>query len=72
MDNLYTYFYFRSGLIPQNDHILPYYVTNELHGYGLGGIFAAGVFSASLSTVSPVLNSLAAVTFEDYMMVKTL
>lgn len=36
---------------------------------GLPGLFAAGVFSASLSTVSACVNSLAAVTIEDYIKV---
>ena len=34
---------------------------------GLPGLFIAGVFSGSLSTVSSAINSLAAVTFEDYV-----
>lgn len=33
---------------------------------GISGLFVAGIFSASLSTVSAALNSLAAVTLEDY------
>jgi len=40
------------------------------HIPGLGGLFVAGIFSASLSTVSAAVNSLAAVTLEDYMKVK--
>lgn len=36
---------------------------------GLTGFFVAGVFSAAMSSVSPVLNSLAAVTMEDYIKV---
>ena len=34
---------------------------------GLAGFFIAGIFSASLSTVSSAINSLAAVTLEDYI-----
>jgi sodium-coupled monocarboxylate transporter 8/12 len=34
---------------------------------GLAGFFVAGIFSASLSTVSSAINSLAAVTLEDYI-----
>lgn len=46
---------------------MPYYVVDTM-GYipGLSGIFVAGIFSAALSTVSAALNSLAAVTVEDY------
>ena len=37
-------------------------------GYpGLSGLFVAGIFSGSLSTVSSAINSLAAVTLEDYV-----
>jgi sodium-coupled monocarboxylate transporter 8/12 len=34
---------------------------------GLSGFFVAGIFSGSLSTVSSAINSLAAVTLEDYI-----
>lgn len=36
------------------------------HIPGISGLFVAGVFSGSLSSVSSTLNSLAAVTLEDY------
>lgn len=36
---------------------------------GLAGLFVAGIFSAALSHVSATNNSLAAVTFEDYIKV---
>jgi solute carrier family 5 (sodium-coupled monocarboxylate transporter), member 8/12 len=36
------------------------------HLSGLSGLFVAGIFSGSLSSVSSTLNSLAAVTLEDY------
>lgn len=36
---------------------------------GLPGIFVSGIFSASLSSISAALNSLAAVTLEDYLKV---
>ena len=49
------------------DQILPYFVMEILSDKkGLPGIFLAGVFSSSLSTVSSGLNSLAAVIIEDY------
>jgi Na+/proline symporter len=37
---------------------------------GLAGLFVAGIFSGSLSTVSSAVNSLAAVTLEDYIKVR--
>lgn len=49
------------------DQLMPYYVVDTMgHIPGLSGLFVAGIFSASLSTVSASLNSLAAVTIEDY------
>lgn len=46
---------------------MPYYVVDSLGNTpGLAGLFVAGIFSASLSTVSAAVNSLAAVTIEDY------
>lgn len=46
---------------------MPYYVVDSMGNMpGLSGLFVAGIFSASLSTVSAAVNSLAAVTIEDY------
>jgi sodium-coupled monocarboxylate transporter 8/12 len=46
---------------------MPLYVVDTMGNIpGLSGLFVAGIFSASLSTVSASLNSLAAVTVEDY------
>lgn len=43
------------------------YVMDALgHIPGVAGLFESGIFSASLSSVSSCLNSLAAVTLEDY------
>ncbi|XKL67588.1 hypothetical protein PGB90_003079 [Kerria lacca] len=53
--------------ISANDQLLPLYVLDTFKGTGLTGIFVSGIFSASLSTISPLLNSLAAVTLEDYV-----
>ena len=36
---------------------------------GVAGLFIAGIFSGSLSTVSSALNSLAAVTMQDFLIV---
>lgn len=46
---------------------MPYYVVDTMGNTpGLSGLFVAGIFSASLSTISAGVNSLAAVTIEDY------
>lgn len=47
---------------------MPYYVVEAMRSIpGLAGLFVAGIFSASLSTVSSACNSLAAVTIVDYI-----
>lgn len=52
---------------------MPLYVLETMGSVpGLTGLFVAGIFSSALSSVSPVLNSLAAVTMEDYIKVPTL
>lgn len=49
---------------------MPIFVVDEIgHLAGLPGLFVSGIFSASLSTISATLNSLAAVTWEDYLKV---
>lgn len=46
---------------------MPLYVVDSMGDIpGLSGLFVAGIFSASLSTISAAVNSLAAVTIEDY------
>jgi len=51
--------------------LMPLYVVDSLnHMPGLSGLFVAGIFSGSLSTVSSALNSLSAVTLEDYFKVR--
>nr|AKN21419.1 slc5a-4 [Schmidtea mediterranea] len=57
--------------IPKSDQLVPLYVSKFLLQYpGLGGLFVAGIFSGGLSTMSSGLNSLAAVTLNDVIMVK--
>ncbi|CAG9768952.1 unnamed protein product [Ceutorhynchus assimilis] len=68
---IYSKFYncdpVKAGYIESNDQLMPYYVVNTMGSVpGLSGLFVAGIFSAALSTVSAALNSLAAVTIEDY------
>ncbi|KFM59742.1 Sodium-coupled monocarboxylate transporter 1, partial [Stegodyphus mimosarum] len=52
--------------ISSADQLMPYYIMSALGQYpGLPGVCICGIFSASLSTVSSAVNSLAAVTMED-------
>ncbi|XP_033209430.1 putative sodium-dependent multivitamin transporter isoform X2 [Belonocnema kinseyi] len=57
-----------SGMISSYDKIMPYFAAERLSKFpGLTGLFVSGVFSASLSTISAVLNSLSAIAVEDYL-----
>lgn len=50
------------------DQLMPLFVVDTLSNYpGLSGLFVSGIFSASLSSVSSTINSLVAVTLEDYV-----
>lgn len=72
--NVYDYKYVlkRSGRISSGDQLMPLYVLDTMGSVpGLIGLFVAGIFSSALSSVSPILNSLAAITMEDYIKVKT-
>nr|CAD7452229.1 unnamed protein product [Timema tahoe] len=58
----------KSGRISSSDQLMPLFVGDTMREFpGLCGLFVAGIFSGSLSTVSSALNSLAAVTLEDYL-----
>ena len=58
----------QSGRIRAGDQLLPLYILDRLSRVpGLAGLATAGIFSGSLSTVSSAINSLAAVTLEDYI-----
>lgn len=49
---------------------MPLYVLDVVGDIpGLTGFFVSGIFSAGLSTISAILNSLSAVTLEDYIKV---
>ncbi|XP_049770041.1 putative sodium-dependent multivitamin transporter isoform X8 [Schistocerca cancellata] len=68
---MYSYYYtcdpLTSKRIERLDQLMPLYVVDTMSGMpGLPGLFVAGIFSGSLSTVSSAVNSLAAVTLEDY------
>lgn len=69
---MYANFYredpLKCGYIKKPDQLLPYYTISRLNEYpGAAGFAIAGVFSGSLSTVSSFVNSLSAVTLEDYL-----
>ncbi|XP_011686227.1 PREDICTED: putative sodium-dependent multivitamin transporter [Wasmannia auropunctata] len=50
------------------DMLMPLYVMDTMSNMpGVPGLFVAGIFSAGLSTISAALNSLAAITLEDYI-----
>ncbi|KAG8227162.1 hypothetical protein J437_LFUL001706 [Ladona fulva] len=54
--------------ISSPDQLMPLFVVETMGLIpGLSGLFVAGLFSGSLSTVSSALNSLAAVSLEDYI-----
>ncbi|GBP65767.1 Putative sodium-dependent multivitamin transporter [Eumeta japonica] len=57
-----------AGEIAKTDQLIPFYVVDMMKDVpGLLGLFVAGIFSASLSTVSAACNALAAVTLTDYI-----
>ncbi|CAH0763795.1 unnamed protein product [Diatraea saccharalis] len=59
---------FISNKISAIDQLMPYYVVDAMRFVpGLAGLFVAGIFSASLSTISAACNALAAVTLTDYV-----
>ncbi|XP_055854921.1 putative sodium-dependent multivitamin transporter [Episyrphus balteatus] len=71
---LCIYYYYRScdplleGRINSRDQLLPLFVVDSMgHLPGLAGLFVSGIFCASLSTISSAINSLSAVTLEDYV-----
>ncbi|KAF0289564.1 putative sodium-dependent multivitamin transporter [Amphibalanus amphitrite] len=59
---------FATGKVKLPDQLLPRFVMDTMRDIpGLPGLFVAGIFSGSLSTVSSAVNSLAAVTVHDYV-----
>uniref|UniRef100_A0A336K9Y8 CSON001903 protein n=1 Tax=Culicoides sonorensis TaxID=179676 RepID=A0A336K9Y8_CULSO len=57
-----------TGLAKKEDQLVPLLVMQELGSYpGLAGCFIAGIFSASLSSLSTGLNSIAAVILVDFI-----
>lgn len=60
----------REGRITSGDQLMPLFVLDTMANIpGLTGLFLAGVCSSALCSVSAALNSLAAVTLEDYITV---
>ncbi|XP_069699581.1 sodium-coupled monocarboxylate transporter 2-like [Periplaneta americana] len=58
----------KSKVIQRPDQIFPYYVMDICASIpGLPGLFVAGVFSATLSTMSSSLNSMGATLYEDFI-----
>lgn len=58
----------KSGMITKSDQLIPFFVMKTLSVVpGLPGLFVACVFSGALSTLSSGFNSLAAVTWEDFV-----
>ncbi|XP_015595246.1 sodium-coupled monocarboxylate transporter 1 [Cephus cinctus] len=59
---------FTSKAIIRKDQILPYYVMDVADGIpGLPGLFLSGLMSASLSTMSINLNTLAGTIYQDFI-----
>ncbi|CAG0884607.1 unnamed protein product [Darwinula stevensoni] len=60
----------KQGLVTTADQLFPLFVMDVLgHLPGVPGVFVAGIFSGALSTVSSGLNSLAAITLEDFVLI---
>ncbi|CAG5123794.1 unnamed protein product, partial [Candidula unifasciata] len=58
----------KAGYIKNRNQLMPYFVIHSLSFLpGLPGLYMASVFSASLSTLSSGINSLAANTVEDFL-----
>ncbi|XP_054717017.1 putative sodium-dependent multivitamin transporter isoform X2 [Uloborus diversus] len=71
---LYAYYYMCDPLSAQGskidsaDQMIPYHIMSTLSQYpGLTGACVSGIFSATLSTLSSAVNSLTAVTMEDFI-----
>ncbi|XP_059475932.1 sodium-coupled monocarboxylate transporter 1-like isoform X1 [Neocloeon triangulifer] len=57
-----------SGKVKASDQLLPLFVMDTMGSLpGMPGLFTAGIFSGSLSTVSTGLSSLAAITLKDFL-----
>lgn len=58
----------KAGLINKPDQILPFFVQDVVgHMKGIPGLFNSCVFSAGLSSMSAIMNSVAGVIYQDYV-----
>ncbi|KAI1299999.1 putative sodium-dependent multivitamin transporter [Halotydeus destructor] len=69
---MYAYFQgcdpLKSGKITSSDQMLPYFMMDIMGDIpGLPGLFVAGIFAGAISSVSSFVNSLSAITLEDYI-----
>ncbi|XP_046558490.1 sodium-coupled monocarboxylate transporter 1-like [Haliotis rubra] len=59
---------FKAGYLQNRNQLVPYFVMEIFNGFpGMSGLFLATIFSAALSSVSSVINGLAANTIEDLL-----
>lgn len=57
-----------SGAVKKIDQVLPYFVLHVGSKVpGLPGIFVAGIFSAALSTMSGLLNTMSCMIYDDFL-----
>ncbi|KAE8742305.1 hypothetical protein FOCC_FOCC012105 [Frankliniella occidentalis] len=69
---MYAYYFdcdpIAQKVVSHSDKMVPHFVMDVARDLpGLSGIFIAGVFSASLSTVSSILNTLAGTVYKDFI-----
>ncbi|XP_069172585.1 sodium-coupled monocarboxylate transporter 2 [Procambarus clarkii] len=58
----------QAGVVTKADQLFPLFVLDTLGQWkGLPGLFVAGIFAGTLSTVSSGMNSLAAIVLEDFV-----
>ncbi|CAG0918825.1 unnamed protein product [Notodromas monacha] len=58
----------KAKIVSSSDQLFPLFVMDTMGNFpGIPGVFVAGIFSGALSTVSSGLNSLAAITLEDFV-----
>lgn len=59
---------FTAGTVNKIDQVLPYFVMEVGKKVpGLSGIFVAGIFSAALSTMSGLLNTMSCMIYDDFL-----